>query len=564
MRNSTLFFSPFSAVQKHGEVELLLAMNMDKGVDSPVFLTCKGLFGSFCVAMSASGYTEGSTKLELSSVCRTCSNIGSMTNPLFGFSNIFVEDYLKGFSRHDCASILKNLSSTEWIGFVYRGVPVGKFASYEFFLNHKLSTIEIPAHLWGAFINHLENCILAVEIGFNYFKENTHEKVLVYNRLYSINRIFCHVAELHGVKTFSLQGAGPIRNPYSRISAFRDDADIFKQGRSSAWVAYSQTRLRAIDVWRATSHLKNLLRARSPWVYSTPGGKASKSQLISRLGITEKQNIFLLTTSSQDELLAASLTGVYTPTAEKLLFRNSMEWIEFVANEVKNQPNWFLIIRPHPREFPNKREGVKSDSGEKLTTFLKKFESSSNIFINHPDQNLSIYDLAKITSVHLNSTSTVGLEMTLLGVPCLVISKSNLTAYPPEINYEATNKSEYLALMTSLRREIPKEFSMNAIRWISFRYFKSTIRYRFSYNVMIYALANSLRRLEKQVKSSSLLIEFIRAVFKLLIYFGSGFRFNQITFQSPETTRISNGERNSRESQNLLLALFRIISWKFR
>jgi hypothetical protein len=564
LKNSTLLFSPFSAIQKHREVELLIALRMDRKIEDPSFLTCRGLFGSFCVAMSASGYTENSTDLELKSVCKTCSNIGHMTNSIFGFPSLFVEDFLEGFNRADCLSILDELNNKNWLQFEYKGVPVGKFASYEFFLNHKLSSIEIPVHLWEAFINHLQNCILTVEIGFNYFNVHRHKRVLVYNRLYSINRIFCHIAELHGVKTYSLQGAGPIGDYYSRISSLREDVDMFKLVRSPAWAAYSQTGMNFTNIRHATDHLRHLLRARSPWVYSTPAGKLSKKELRNQIGVKRSQKVFLLTTSSQDELLAASLTGVFTAPSENLLFRGSMEWIQFVAGQVRKHPEWFLIIRPHPREFPNKREGVSSESGAKLTSFLEQFENDSNIFINHSAQNLSIYDLAKITSVHLNSTSTVGLEMTLLGVPCLINSKSSLTGYPPEINYEASDKEEYVDYMNSLSKQVPLDFSRKAILWISFRYYKSTLRYRFTSNVLPYALGNFVRRLENRTKKFSFISIFLRSLVSFSILLGDFFRYQRrISLETEPKRKMAIGN-NSKFSQLVNFKLFRIMSRKFR
>lgn len=564
VKNSTLFFSPFSAIQKHREVELLLALRMKRRGESPTFLTCRGLFDSFCVAMSASGFTENSISLELKSVCRICTNIGNMTHSIFGFSNLYAENYLKGFTRSNVDLILESLNSKNWIYFEYKGVPIGKFAAYEFFLNHKLNSIDIPEHLWGAFLKHLKNCILAVEISLNYFMKNRHERVFVYNRLYSINRIFCYVAELNGIETYSIQGAGPIRRYYSRISLYRDDQDIFKLVRSSNWNTYSGSRLSVMHAWRATSHLRHLLIARSPWVYSTPGGKLSNEELRNNLGIKPSQKVFLLTTSSQDELLAASLAGVFTAPSKQLLFDTSMHWIEFVVEQVRKNPDWFLIIRPHPREFPNKREGVSSESGAQLISFLKKFDPISNVFINHPNQNISIYDLAKITTVHLNSTSTVGLEMTLLGVPCLINNKASLTGYPPEINYEAKTRDEYLELMNSLTREIPVEFTRLALNWITFKYTKSTLKYRYLHNVTLYVIGNLIRRMDNRKIRIPGVNKFSETLFRVISVNANSKISVNFALGVEDSNLKSEMFNGGRFLEPFVILLFRTMSWRFR
>ena len=564
MNQTALFFSPFSAVQKHREVELLLALNIDSKNVKPILLTCKGLFNSFCVAMSASGFTENSTPAELKSVCNTCSNISSMTQDFFGFPNEFVEDYLNGFSREDCKSLLEMVNQMNWLDFHYRGVPIGKFAAYEFFLNHKLSTTVIPPSIWPFFLKHLENCILVTEIAFNYFNIHVHERVYTYNRLYAINRIFCHVAEMHEISTYSLQCAGPIANYYSRLSIVRTDQEIFQLARSREWENYSHSPLGLRDLLRAKSHLKHLRKATSPWVYSAPGKKLTAEQIRRKLGIFETQKVFLLKTSSQDEILAANLAGVFTSSELVPLFGSSIDWVEFVAHEVKKRPDWFLIIRPHPREFSNKREKVESGSGIRLLAYLQKFRGEKNIFVNEPSQNWSIYDLAKVTSVHLNSSSTVGLEMALLGIPSLVYSKTVLVGYPPEISFEAKSEHEYIEQMSTLNKDVSIEVRKMAIQWVGFKYFESTLKYRFIQNVLPYTMGNFMRRLDNRITSKYFLIITLGGSSRIFARLWSLLPQSISLFENVKAEQKKTIGVDVRASERIRLFLFRVITRKFR
>src|SRR5690606_6941171 len=99
----------------------------------------------------------------------------------------------------------------------------------------------------------------------------------------------------------------------------------------------------------------------------------------------------------------------------------------------------FLIIRVHPREFPNKRDSLKSDHALELEQTLS--ELPENVRVNWPSDNISLYDLAQIMDVCLNSWSTAGKEMGTLGIP-VVLYSADLVFYPADLNYLAVSADD--------------------------------------------------------------------------------------------------------------------------
>ena len=79
-----------------------------------------------------------------------------------------------------------------------------------------------------------------------------------------------------------------------------------------------------------------------------------------------------------------------------------MDWIKFTVEWVSSRPDLFLIIRVHPREFPNKRESVTSEQAIALSKFFEHLPK--NVAINWPSDSISLHDLIRITDVGLNAT----------------------------------------------------------------------------------------------------------------------------------------------------------------
>jgi hypothetical protein len=124
----------------------------------------------------------------------------------------------------------------------------------------------------------------------------------------------------------------------------------------------------------------------------------------------------------------------------KPLFATQLEWIQALISFVESRQDLYLLVRVHPREFTNKREGKHSQHAELLKKSLN--DLPKNVAINWPSDGISMYNLAEQTDVFLNAWSSVGKEMSLLGIPVVFYSRE-LAFYPAEINYLGSSLGEY-------------------------------------------------------------------------------------------------------------------------
>jgi hypothetical protein len=94
--------------------------------------------------------------------------------------------------------------------------------------------------------------------------------------------------------------------------------------------------------------------------------------------------------------------------------------------------------------LPNKREQVVSTDLSSLMEILET--RSPNVYLNNPEQNLSIYEVIQITDVVVNHTSSAGLEFLGHGIPAVHYDPDRLGIYPHSFGWNV-NRGEPIAPM---------------------------------------------------------------------------------------------------------------------
>jgi hypothetical protein len=332
----------------------------------------------------------------------------------------------------------------------------------------------------------IESTLTTYFTAYDFLKLSNYEMVGVYNFLYGMNRAFSLAAEHLGIQTFSIQGNGYIQSIHSRYLIYDTNSSFWYLNSSAEWKVAREHQLGPLQILEVYRHFRALFKAKSVWVYSTPKLSLDKAQIRSRLGIPRTKKVYLLTTSSADEQFAFNFVGFITesPNAPDHIFQDNFDWIRETVEIFKRNPEKILVIRIHPREFANKREGFNSKEGSALVNFLRDMELPDNIIVNVPKDEISLYDLANITELLINSTSTVGLEFAALGIPSVSVSPKLLRAYPPELSLLISSKQDYEELLTSnLSRDHFSNVKI-AFRWMNFRYGKCTMAIPHRYQIL--------------------------------------------------------------------------------
>jgi hypothetical protein len=172
-----------------------------------------------------------------------------------------------------------------------------------------------------------------------------------------------------------------------------------------------------------------------------------------------------------------------------------LQWIEFVLNIYKNRDDFHLIIRIHPRMFPNKREKVTSPAALIFREYLEKIHFS-NVSINLPEDNISIYSIASITDRITVYNSSVGAEFAALDIPVICFDSKFLTAFPTELSFIAKDLQNYSELLLNDFENFQVHLKAYlAFKWFIFKYEMNTEQYSSHMNNLLDSTFNFMRRI---------------------------------------------------------------------
>src|SRR5262249_21948383 len=155
-----------------------------------------------------------------------------------------------------------------------------------------------------------------------------------------------------------------------------------------------------------------LFRAGSVFGYSS-GARGAAANVRGRLGIDAGRRIVVAAMSSYDELFAAETVRARAPA--RPLFARQVDWIRSLLEWVRGRPELFLVTGVPRRGSPTRREGVKSEHAAQLEAEFSGLPPNARV--NWPSDGISLYDLAGEAALFLTAWSSVGKEMTALGLP---------------------------------------------------------------------------------------------------------------------------------------------------
>lgn len=436
-----LVFAPHSAVWIHAFPEALVAEALQQNGHEIIYVGCGELLRSHCVAMSAALVPFEATAARKERVCRLCRKNEEIIRNGFGFAG---PDLIDLATREDLSfadDLMASAPPETHPDLKVDHVEVGRIALYEIIIQSKRGAVDSNSvdrlRYWAS----LKNVIVVLRVAQRMLDEVQPGRIILYNALYSVNRIVCRLAELRGIPQYYLHAGDNLSKRLQTLVLAKNHAFSHYRHLRNRWTDFINRPCPSNAMTAATNHLLEVARGRSIWAYSAaPKGFVDLRRTFQ---IEEGQKVICATMSSDDERFGGEVAGVL-PALGNLLFAKQVDWIRALIGYVESRSALCLIIRVHPREFPNKREGVLSDHAKMLQDAFVALPR--NVKVNWPTDAVSLYDLAGITDVFANAWSSAGKEMAWLGLP-VVLYSPELTLYPPDLNYVGTTKPEYFRQM---------------------------------------------------------------------------------------------------------------------
>lgn len=486
MNKHTLFFSPAANIWEHSFPEALVAeMLAAKGLRSTM-VRCKGLLLPLCPAAQGAGISAETPDSTKKALCTQCNAKAKLMDGKMGLRHIAVEDFVESGDAPLIDALIEQANSmrpqlskaTDFEQLCINGITVGRTALYDLILRHKKNDFEFSDTAWGEYLVFLRLAAQVTLLSERMLKAEQPDRVSVYNSLYVPHRAFCLEARRAGITQYFMHAGTNLARQHGTLMIGRDFTWKYLTDLKERYDHYKDTPLSGEAVADVTNHFLCLLSASNIFVYS-----AARSQdyfdARAHFGIRPEQKFIVASTSSYDERFAVESVKAATPS-QALLFPRILDWVAHLVELAKQHPDWFLLIRVHPREFPNRRDTVKSEHAERMRELLSHLPD--NVKVNWPDDNLSVYDLAQEADLFLNAWSSVGKEMALLGLP-VVIYSPEIVLYPTALNKVATTKDEYVrAIEAALAEGWSFEQSKKAHRWFAIEFCRSRVDLLASYS----------------------------------------------------------------------------------
>ncbi|CAN5672749.1 hypothetical protein BH11MYX1_BH11MYX1_00690 [soil metagenome] len=464
-----LFFSPHAGIWQHAFPEALVAESVRRAGGDVVQINCDGGFSGYCVVMGSRGLREASPWPDKAKVCTTCRHNRNLIRQDVGLRSYDYDSVLGPADERRIVDLVERARPDQITELVIDGIRVGQAALYEYLIAHKRAQGGFSAAEWLVFKPRLENVVRSLLAAQKIIDREKPTRIAIYNTLYSVNAMWRAVGDQRNIPVYVLH-AGPSLATRLRTLMIARDSTTLAMYRLVA-TSHAQLSLPANgdELAAVTDHFVEVLRGQNVFAYSAA---KSHEDWRSRLGIRADQKLLVATMSSYDEYVAARAVGEQ-PGEEGLLFATQIEWISALVAWIRDRPELFLLIRVHPREFPNKREATKSQHAQLLEQAL--VELPANVRVNWPDDKLSLYDIAEYAEVVLNAWSSAGKEMALLGRPVIVYCPS-LLMYAPAINMVAVTLATYFAAIeTALHEPWNFERIRAAYRWCAVEYVRSIV-----------------------------------------------------------------------------------------
>jgi hypothetical protein len=455
----TIFFAPHAAIWIHAFPEALVAEALAQHGQEVVYLTCGRVFERHCIPMTAMGLSHAAEPRDKAVVCELCRANASVLRERLELRGMDIADVLMAqdyeLAEREMSAIRRDNFLTASLG----EVEYGRAALSSFLLQHKKTTLAFSDAEWPVLLTEIRHSLLSLLAARRVFEAHKPDRLVLYSPGYSVNLVWAKLAEKRGIPQYYIQGSNNLSDRLQKLIFARG---LFWQGLNiEQWKRFKHMPCSPAAARYVTDHFLEIIKGRSALIYSLARSTAAPD-LRARFGVGPDQKLVVATMSSYDELLAGEITG-QIPRLGRGAFATQVQWISCLIEFFRGRPDLFLLIRVHPREFPNRRERVKSEHATELEARFTNLPP--NVRINWPSEGVSLYDLAEEMDLCLNAWSNAGKEMSYLGIPVVLYSTETIF-YPPGINYAADDEAEYLALIDrALADGWRIENAIAAFRW---------------------------------------------------------------------------------------------------
>ena len=222
---------------------------------------------------------------------------------------------------------------------------------------------------------------------------------------------------------------------------------------NSAWNRFSDRELTSDERERVKEYLADReLQRGDVYAYNFSGRAESLTREKTRLGIPNDRKCITIFTN---------LIWDAANVSRDIAFATPMECVSQTIEHFRDRKDVQVIVRSHPAE---KVLGTK----ERYSTLVReRFGTSlpSNVTLVCPEDDVNSFTMIDMTDVGVVNTSTVGLEMAVMGKPVVVISQTHYrnkgftwNAVSPANYFETVDSLLYSGMISESKKKLAEKY----------------------------------------------------------------------------------------------------------
>jgi hypothetical protein len=381
---------------------------------------------------------------------------------------------LKDFILEKDSEIIDSIvgSHLDFQDISFKEIPIGRLSLFETILRHKKRSMVFDHIQVQEIQASLSNCAQTILAAERIIDKYNPDCIVVHNAQYAVTGAFAETARIKGVKVYQVSGS-PSPAEFSNAIRIWDWEKYKAVDPAISWWSDGKNvyKPKKRELQRLKKHFNTVSSAKSVWTY-TSGAKDSNPYTYFEIEADKK--IILAAMNSEDEIYAAKIRQIFPlKRTDSPVFGSQVEWVKSLIEFANLREDVVLIVRIHPREYPNKREKVLSEQApiwEKLFQNLPR-----NVRIDHPDMEFSLFDYFDHITCLTTGWSSAGLEALNAGIPVIAYDK-NLLGYPSDKILSGSSPEEYLRnIEIALQRDRDDTQREFVTQWLAASLFKGSI-----------------------------------------------------------------------------------------
>lgn len=391
------------------------------------------------------------------SVCEDCISNSKKLDANIGHSVEFISSNIERHLMTDMSALLENELIPRF--------DIRRIALYELLVKFKKSDLRLNELEITYYNQAIVSAKKAEAQAAKLFVDIKPDLVICYSPQYVVPGATAAAAIKLQIPTYFAEGSSGLSLRYRALRIYNWEQYGLASPTLETWNK-SKIRLNLKDLLHAKCHFRIIKQGRSHSVYSV---RSKKHSIRNEFQIPKHVRIILAVLSSSDEVFSAHAIQAFTNSkAISTVYDSQFSWITDLIDYVKQQTNTTLVIRVHPRDFPNSREDQLSDAASTWTKILRSEESK--IVLDFPVDGRSLYDILEEVDVVTTGWSSVAIEAAHLGLP-VVTYDQKLPSFPVNIHTSGSRKVDYFKnLSVALQSTVTKrDLRKEAARWLAFR-----------------------------------------------------------------------------------------------